>query len=123
MRRGGIVDLEAIRGRLEASRSGPWARHGADVRDGEGDLVFTGRDGDAELRRQADRDAEFVAHAREDVAALLDALERARPPGERAAGDGGGESTLPPPHTEDRDEAEADTPGGSAKRRHWSADH
>jgi hypothetical protein len=33
-----------------------------------------GRDGSAALRAQADVDAEFIAHAPGDIAALLDAL-------------------------------------------------
>ena len=49
-----------------------WQRHGSDVRvEGSSTPLFTGRDGSAEERRQADADAEFVAHAREDIVNLL----------------------------------------------------
>jgi hypothetical protein len=65
------LDIEAMRRRLEAASPGPWSHHGADVRGPEA-LIFTGRDGSSELRRQADRDAEFVAKVRADFAALLD---------------------------------------------------
>jgi hypothetical protein len=68
-------DLDAIRRRVAAATPGPWSRHGADIRAGDdGAVLFTGRDGSAEVRQQADRDAEFVAHARADVLALLDRL-------------------------------------------------
>lgn len=70
-------ELEAVRARVAAATPGPWQRHGSDVRaEGVGDLLFRGRDGSAEVRRQADADAEFVAHAREDVLRLLSLLER-----------------------------------------------
>jgi hypothetical protein len=68
------IDLEAMRRRLDAATPGPWSHHGADVR-GPGALIFTGRDGSAGLREQADRDAEFVANARADFAALLDLVQ------------------------------------------------
>ena len=64
-------DLEAIRRRVDAATPGPWARHGADVHADAGGVLFTGRDGSSEVRRQADLDAEFVAHARADILALL----------------------------------------------------
>lgn len=67
--------LEAIRERLDAASTGPWQRHGADVH-AIGGRLFTGRDGASAVRAQADRDAEFVAHAREDIATLLDRLTR-----------------------------------------------
>ncbi len=71
------MDVTAIRARAQAATAGPWRRHGADVwADNDGGALFSGRDGSAEVRRQADRDAEFVAHAREDVLMLLEALER-----------------------------------------------
>ena len=69
------VDVTQIRRRLADASAGPWQRHGADVHGPDG-LLFTGRDGSAEVRGQADRDAEFVAHARADVAALLEELSR-----------------------------------------------
>lgn len=69
------VNTDAIRRRMSETTPGPWLRHGADVHAADR-LLFRGRDGSSEVRRQADRDAEFVAHAREDIAALLDALDR-----------------------------------------------
>lgn len=69
------MNTDAIRRRMDEATPGPWARHGADVHAGDQPL-FRGRDGSSEVRRQADRDAEFVAHAREDIAALLDAMDR-----------------------------------------------
>jgi hypothetical protein len=69
------LDVTQIRRRLADASAGPWQRHGADVH-GPGGLLFTGRDGSAEVRAQADRDAEFLAHARSDVAALLEELDR-----------------------------------------------
>jgi hypothetical protein len=72
------VDIDAIRRRLEDATPGPWTRHGCDVHAAHGGgPLFRGRDGSSAERQAADRDAEFVAHAREDVAALLDALETA----------------------------------------------
>jgi hypothetical protein len=68
------IDVAAMRRRLDAATPGPWSHHGADVR-GPGAVIFTGRDGSAQLRGQADRDAEFVANAREDFAALLDLIQ------------------------------------------------
>ena len=64
--------LEEISRRLAASTPGPWSRHGADVHAEGVGVLFKGRDGGAEIRAQADRDAEFVAHVHADVALLLD---------------------------------------------------
>jgi hypothetical protein len=72
-------DIEAIRRRVQAATPGPWQRHGCDVWVADRPLLL-GRDGDADTRRQADRDAEFVAHARADVIALLAALDAGQPP-------------------------------------------
>jgi hypothetical protein len=73
------LDVAAIRARAQAATPGPWFRSGLGVRGGSrGHLLFAGRDGGPEVRSQAELDAEFVAHAREDVLALLDALEDAR---------------------------------------------
>jgi hypothetical protein len=69
------MDVEAIRRRLAGATPGEWARHGADVYvAGEVEPLVRGRDGSAALRAQADLDAEFIAHAPGDIAALLDAL-------------------------------------------------
>jgi hypothetical protein len=43
--------------------------------------LLEGRDTDAFVRGQADLNAEFVAHARQDVLALLAVLDAARTPG------------------------------------------
>ena len=78
------MDTDAIRRRMTEASPGPWARHGSDVRSGD-QLLFRGRDGSAEVRQQANRDAEFVAHAREDIAALLDAVNSAAEATEQAS--------------------------------------
>ena len=71
-----MADLEQIRARVAAASAGGWQRHGGDVwLDGASEPLFTGRDGSAEVRRQADADAELVAHAREDLLELLRLLE------------------------------------------------
>ena len=69
------MNPDAIRRRLNEATPGPWLRHGSDVYAADQPLL-RGRDGSSEIRQQADRDAEFVAHAREDIAALLDAIDR-----------------------------------------------
>jgi hypothetical protein len=74
------LDLDAIRRRVHAATPGPWQRHGCDVWAADGRLL-RGRDVDALSRNQADHDAEFVAHARHDVLALLLALDAVRTPG------------------------------------------
>jgi hypothetical protein len=67
-----VTDLEQVRARAVAASDGPWQRHGSDVwTAGSSTSLFTGRDGSAEARQQADTDAEFVAHARQDVVDLL----------------------------------------------------
>ncbi len=64
--------IEHIRARAAAASAGPWRRHGADVWvDGSPQPLLRGRDGSGESREQADADAEFVAHAREDIVSLL----------------------------------------------------
>jgi hypothetical protein len=72
-----VADLDQVRARALASSEGPWQRHGSDVWvQGSSSPLFTGRDGSAEVRRQADADAEFVSHAREDVVELLLLLDQ-----------------------------------------------
>ena len=75
-----MFDIDAIRRRLEATTPGQWGRHGADVHvAGQSEPLLRGRDGSAELRAQADADADFVAHAPADIAALLRALKEVAP--------------------------------------------
>jgi hypothetical protein len=45
--------------------------------EGSSTPLLTGRDESSAVRKQADADAEFVAHAREDVLTLLALLEPA----------------------------------------------
>ncbi len=59
-----LADLEAIKRRCEAATPGPWTTLGAVVADGSSCLDDRARN------------AEFIAHAREDVPALLEAVER-----------------------------------------------
>jgi hypothetical protein len=70
-----MFDPRPILDRLNEVSPAPWQRHGADVH-GPAGRLFTGCDDSAESRAQADRDAEFVAHARADVAELLAELAR-----------------------------------------------
>jgi hypothetical protein len=68
-------DLDAIRARAEAATPGPWERSGS--------LVQAGRRARRARVGQTwglawKQDAEFIAHAREDVPALLDEVERLR---------------------------------------------
>ena len=73
-----MTDLDSIRRRALAASDGEWSRHGADVwLDSSSKALFHGRDGGADTRAQADRDAEFVAHARSDVLSLLNLVESA----------------------------------------------
>jgi hypothetical protein len=71
------LDLETIRARVAAASPGPWARHGPDVHSPAG-LILHGADGASSVRQQADRDAEFVAHARTDLAALIEEITHLR---------------------------------------------
>lgn len=63
--------LDAIRARLEAATPGPWERNDQHTKQ-------HGIAGPLGLHATAweDRDAEFIAHARADVAWLLDKVER-----------------------------------------------
>jgi hypothetical protein len=72
------MDLDAIEARMARTSARPWYRHGANIDDAGGNRIFDGRDGDAEVRQQADRDAEMVAHAPTDVAELIDEVRRLR---------------------------------------------
>ncbi len=74
------LDLDAIRQRAEAASPGPWAVNPVNgyqvkLNNGTGFLV-------AHTHRLTDnkdlRDAEFIAHAREDIPALVAEVERLR---------------------------------------------
>jgi|SRR5450631_1288989 hypothetical protein len=70
-----MVDLDPIYARLTAITPGTWRRHGGDVFAGDQKTpLLRGRVRTAEVRAQTDADAEFVAHAAADIAALLDQL-------------------------------------------------
>lgn len=65
------IDTEAVRRRVEAATPGPWTAH-------DDGLVWPERMGDPVSGSTELADAEFIAHARSDVPALLAALEEAR---------------------------------------------
>lgn len=81
-------DLEAIKARADGATPGPWCAWRNWVRDADGNSAAHG---DGYLRSQAigvsdwwdqaqaERNAAFIAHAREDVPALLRAVERLLP--------------------------------------------
>jgi hypothetical protein len=78
------LDTTAIRERLRQITPGPWRRHGCDVwadADAARPLFITppDRDSSAERRAQADRDADFIAHAADDVRLLLEELDAHQP--------------------------------------------
>ncbi len=73
-----LADLEAIKRRCEAATPGPWVvngmphdRHIATV--GRHYITKPGREGSSARNEEV---AAFIAHAREDVPALLEAVER-----------------------------------------------
>lgn len=75
--------ISEVEARLRQVTPGPWRRHGCDVwAEGRSSLPLLvtprERDSSGERRAQADRDAEFVAHAVDDVRALLDELRAYR---------------------------------------------
>jgi maltooligosyltrehalose trehalohydrolase len=70
------MNLIEIRQRLTKITPAPWRRHGADVHAEGVGTILTGRDSSSSAREQADRDAEFVAHAPDDIAWLLAEVER-----------------------------------------------
>jgi hypothetical protein len=70
-----MIDVVPIQARLTALTPGTWRRHGGDIfASDQTTPLLRGRDGTAEVRAQSDADAEFVAHAAADIAALLDQL-------------------------------------------------
>lgn len=83
------MSIETTRQRVEAATPGPWVHtgQGYDGRDGSvGESIDTQSDdyGDNPVmlvvgyRDNTDRDVEFVAHARQDIPALLRVAEAAR---------------------------------------------
>jgi hypothetical protein len=74
-----MLDIAPIERRLAVATGGTWTRHDANVHlENVAAPLFVGRDSSAGTRRQADADAEFVAHAHGDVAALLAEVRRLR---------------------------------------------
>jgi hypothetical protein len=82
------MNLEEIKARCEAATGGPWIIH-PQRGCAEGDLgIFTRPETGyglgviwgslAEYEDNAENNAEFIAHAREDVPALVDEVERLR---------------------------------------------
>jgi hypothetical protein len=71
------TDLDAIRYRAAEATEGPWEADGSEVYS-----VATGRAWVAETLKdpsvQAEADATFIAHAREDVLFLLDLVDELR---------------------------------------------
>jgi hypothetical protein len=83
---------------LTAITPGTWRRHGGDIYSG-GELttpLLRGRVRTAEVRAQTDADAEFVAHAAADIAALLDELGHAQEGGTPLQRGGEAEVVLSP---------------------------
>jgi hypothetical protein len=71
------LDLEGIRARVEAATPGPWeADEGKVTCDHSADPSWALRERPVVTTLASDTDAEFIAHARTDVPALLDALEK-----------------------------------------------
>jgi hypothetical protein len=82
-----ILDLQAIRKRAEAATEGPWQAHKYSVSSehtksenyaGEIDDICSLNDGEYIENYNAEADAEFIAHARQDVPALIAEVERLR---------------------------------------------
>ena len=72
-------DRDAIRARCGAATRGPWVKsydeiHELDKHGHIGLILFWSR---MQWQRNFDADLSFVAHARQDVPALLDALDEA----------------------------------------------
>jgi hypothetical protein len=77
-----LADLEAIKRRCEAATPGPWESTGYDDHPGdEGWWINSPQPGGAiavtpSYNRRGEADHEFIRHARSDVPALLEAVER-----------------------------------------------
>lgn len=66
------MDTDAIRARVRAISPGRWERRGCDVHaDDDPAPLFVGRTNSGVAGGRPEADAEFVAHAPQDVAALL----------------------------------------------------
>ena len=72
------IDLEEIRRRCQAATEGPWTPYieGRDHVSGSS-FIMTSSD-DIELSGATVADYDFIAHARQDLPALVDELERLR---------------------------------------------
>ena len=68
------VDLKAIKTRYEAATPGPWVPEHYSLDDWE--IIPVARGQDYGICGQSD--AEFIAHAREDIPALIVEIERLR---------------------------------------------
>ena len=73
-------DLDAIQARVDAAQPGPWTLHGTSTLYMNGHAAFflrrDGKPGQILTLSGFPADAEFIAHAREDVPALLAEVER-----------------------------------------------
>lgn len=67
------LDLDAIRGRANAATRGPWEADEWEIY-GESRTVWIGETCSADDLPQSRANGEFIAHAREDVPALLDKI-------------------------------------------------
>ena len=78
-----MIDLEAIKARLSAATPGPWRRdgnHRAKVRGGDGDTLtrVVPESSDEPWSPTDEANADLIAHAPGDIAALVAEVERLR---------------------------------------------
>jgi flavin-dependent dehydrogenase len=78
-----MIDLEAIKARLSAATPGPWRRdgnHRAKVRGGDGDTLtrVVPESSDEPWSPTDEANADLIAHAPGDIAALIAEVERLR---------------------------------------------
>ncbi|MDL2254313.1 hypothetical protein LJC49_09665 [Ruminococcaceae bacterium OttesenSCG-928-I18] len=77
------IDLEGLRARADAAASGEWYS----AKDGETVWCRVPNFGDLRVAEGMDREeADFIAHARQDIPALLDEVERLRAENDRLQG-------------------------------------
>lgn len=69
------LELDAIKARAEAATAGPWMAGGTGRHEG---TVFAGVMRLGRFFDQSGDDAEFIAHARSDIPALITEVERLR---------------------------------------------